>query len=1270
MNRMEKWNDWHDFLKSIRKMFGLSDEEPSMDVVTSSDMFTLTLNFVGGVLVKAINENCVSDIVPKVLLSNTVTNSAYSMLLIDRLTSLLFEEMSQKKIYSSYVMQFTCKRIREGWFAKNILSVISLMLLVCELSQTPIPNCLADILIDGFDLVEEKDISSYLSVFITYSGVIFARESIERTDFFVLMIDRLVQCYQLRPKVVPTVLQAMCEAAKSSDELHLKWTKSVLTSCPDCDLNKVIDGLTVLHDKGMDEWESWCRDNVIIDMDLKKLRTKEHMAHIEKRKAAVLESLSKISDFRIQMASDFFTNAHKLLTDIHNDMTSSKAVCASIRQFQRERLLISVSYFLRQRESVLTAKYRFDVSQSNLKALTLLSDPLVPAKRVEQSPMVYDVPPFPGGNVTCVQPEIPHVHQLLPLLPEKIRDLMTTPYFQFEDFVFHTKKQLKLSFSQVLPISDSMNLAILQIIWNNGKPFESMWDLSLLYGVDPLPGIAVKTADSVIFVEGMQLTTTGIRYRYSETPRILYTFYMSYFIAGHFGPCALMGAHPVVRWPVDEVIFCCQHYWLHLPTAIEVSFISGWSFILIPELSQFPRFFSMWKKFVEETLLRFPKPRVFSPLNSAHLLRRKDHTKLWQDGALDNYTYLCILNRLGCRSLADYTQYYVFPWVVGDYNSHSLDNAPIESFRNMSLPMGQIGEERAPRFEVIFEDSDHQYFYGTHYMHLGVVLYFMFRIDPFCLFSIYLHHGWDHQNRLFYDVYETWMAAAYTSPADVKELIPEFFSVPEFLTNVGQLPLTTTTDMKSVADVNLGNWCKNPYDFVHKMQHFLQCDIVTKHLSFWIDLIFGFKSRGDAAIAAKNLFHPLCYVKPLNEEDPTESNDEIEREAAITCIINFGQCCMQLFTTPHPAPTRMYNPQHIMTDPEALVYQRLNAQTVRFPVADVKIRDSELSFTSGVSMLLPPFFASEVSLDSSHLCISVSHPKPHSIFANDFLDSTSVFSISKDGVFMGIGQTEGSVSLYILKYANSNELLEAQFIERFPTNGTVSLMAISSAHFLLLTVCGNTITRIDIGTRRVIEPITAKAKINCLAFDNHAGLIISGGYSSIDVWSVSGSLVIEMRIESSVICIDVAELPEVVRNRFFVTGHANGVVKFWTINYTDLQLVCLRTVKVTHTMIKKVTIDDSAMRVVAVTSEDVFSFDYPGSSISSLKKSYALECCQCKTPIEDTTLSRNVRTCTCCHRFFCKDCLPTEKLFTLGHGKAAATLDILCPHCSALKSHQ
>ena len=154
------------------------------------------------------------------------------------------------------------------------------------------------------------------------------------------------------------------------------------------------------------------------------------------------------------------------------------------------------------------------------------------------------------------------------------------------------------------------------------------------------------------------------------------------------------------------------------------------------------------------------------------------------------------------------------------------------------------------------------------------------------------------------------------------------------------------------------------------------------------------------------------------------------------------------------------------------------------------------------------------------------------------------------------------------------------------------------------------------------------------------------------------------------ICIDVAELPEAVRNRFFVTGHANGVVKFWTINYTDLQLVCLRTVKVTHTMIKKVAIDDGAMRVVAVTSEDVYSFDYPGSSISSLKKSYALECCQCKTPIEDTTLSRNVRTCTCCHRFFCKDCLPTEKLFTLGHGKAAATLDILCPHCSALKSHQ
>jgi hypothetical protein len=184
--------------------------------------------------------------------------------------------------------------------------------------------------------------------------------------------------------------------------------------------------------------------------------------------------------------------------------------------------------------------------------------------------------------------------------------------------------------------------------------------------------------------------------------------------------------------------------------------VSGWRFILIPEGDHFGPFLATARKFVYDSLSRLPRsPTGLSVVFSAHLLRGKDVTKLWTDGSIDNFTYLCLLDRLGRRSLVDHTQYSVFPWIIGDYNTTQLENAPQKSFRDLSLPTGQIGPERSPRFIAIFEDSGHRYFYGIHYMHLGVVLYFMFRIFPCCLFSVYLHRVWDHQNRLVCDVYES-----------------------------------------------------------------------------------------------------------------------------------------------------------------------------------------------------------------------------------------------------------------------------------------------------------------------------------------------------------------------------------------------------------------------------------------------------------------------------------------------------------------------------------
>ena len=49
----------------------------------------------------------------------------------------------------------------------------------------------------------------------------------------------------------------------------------------------------------------------------------------------------------------------------------------------------------------------------------------------------------------------------------------------------------------------------------------------------------------------------------------------------------------------------------------------------------------------------------------------------------------------------------------------------------------------------------------------------------------------DLADRMFHSVREAWLSASKHNMADVKELIPEFFYLPEFLTNANNFDLGT-----------------------------------------------------------------------------------------------------------------------------------------------------------------------------------------------------------------------------------------------------------------------------------------------------------------------------------------------------------------------------------------------------------------------------------------------------------------------------------------------
>ena len=62
-----------------------------------------------------------------------------------------------------------------------------------------------------------------------------------------------------------------------------------------------------------------------------------------------------------------------------------------------------------------------------------------------------------------------------------------------------------------------------------------------------------------------------------------------------------------------------------------------------------------------------------------------------------------------------------------------------------------------------------------------------------------------------------------------------------------------------VGNVVLPRWAKSPEDFISKHMRALESEYVSLHLHHWVDLIFGYKQKGPAAVNALNVFYYTTY---------------------------------------------------------------------------------------------------------------------------------------------------------------------------------------------------------------------------------------------------------------------------------------------------------------------------------------------------------------------------------------------------------------------------
>ena len=335
-----------------------------------------------------------------------------------------------------------------------------------------------------------------------------------------------------------------------------------------------------------------------------------------------------------------------------------------------------------------------------------------------------------------------------------------------------------------------------------------------------------------------------------------------------------------------------------------------------------------------------------------------DKMKEWSKYQISTLEYLMWMNIYSGRSLNDLTQYPVFPWLITNYISEELtpdDESNENNSRNLFLPMGmiEIDDKSITRKETFIDTydliknelkenfSDFNYneylkkgdeyydnyqskklkrksyetdtpdtdngeatsiiqlnqlpsFYGSHYSNPTYVTHYLTRIFPFSFVSIEIQGDkFDDPNRMFISLSRTFESAT-TTKDDIRELIPEFYLLPEMFQNNNNLNLAqgkTDADNNKIVinDVELPSWCNDdPNNFITEKRKFLEKSDLK--INKWIDIIFGNYQRGEKAEEIHNIFQAQTYERMVK----IENIKDIDMRNALMRLVEVGISPMQI----------------------------------------------------------------------------------------------------------------------------------------------------------------------------------------------------------------------------------------------------------------------------------------------------------------------------------------------------------------------------------------
>ena len=248
---------------------------------------------------------------------------------------------------------------------------------------------------------------------------------------------------------------------------------------------------------------------------------------------------------------------------------------------------------------------------------------------------------------------------------------------------------------------------------------------------------------------------------------------------------------------------------------------------------------------------------------------------LWSKNKISNYDYLMALNCFSGRSLNDLTQYFIFPWIIKNFDHNILNWFSSSLYRDLSLPLFACEQKLSDlKSKYDLQDESDKYHSGTFYSTSAFVCYFLVRQRPFSEIHLEINGGqFDCPDRLFIGTKEL-----SNLSEKQQELIPAIYNLAETYVNNNNFNFgKLQKNQKEVKDFELPNWAKeDPRKFTLILRKILESEKVNRKLNLWIDLVFGFKQSGIDAIKNYNIFRKACYELHFNEIEEKKINNELE----------------------------------------------------------------------------------------------------------------------------------------------------------------------------------------------------------------------------------------------------------------------------------------------------------------------------------------------------------------------------------------------------------